>query len=418
MSVLNKLIDYFKFAYFNAGNLFITKIIGIGLNYLVLLLVLHHFGLYGNGELADFIAQSRGVMIVLIFGLDIVLVKRLNYKEKSTKQVLVTAIAFISNIIFYCLLILIINLIFNVDLVFLFGAVVLAIWRYISNFYRGKNNMILYGFFEFIVFQLSILVSILLSKSLEVSFIYSIVYVNSILVFIACIVTGIKYSSKIKGLNFSISFKNDLIATYKESFHFVLSTSIILISTAIIYKIIKANYSTELLGVYDTLLKFSQIIVLPLVATNGRVIVISSKYFFSKNMKAFQKYIVKITRMLAMASTVCALIAFVVLYIYVQKVNKEFDNYWLLFFFMALSQLINNWAGPAETVLQVTNNIKIFNKIIIIAVTYLIVSISISTQFYSIEVVAINTAIYMFIINFFSLRVIRKRLGINPYKLK
>ena len=415
---MNKLTDYFKFAYFNAGNLFIIKFLGIGLNYLVLLLVLHYFGLYGNGELADFIAQSRGVMILLVFGLDIVLVKRLNHAEKSTRQVLVTAIAFISNIFFYCFLILIIKPFFNVDLVFLLGAVVLAIWRYISNFYRGKNNMIFYGFFEFIIFQLSILASILINKSIGISFINSIVYVNGILVLLVCIVTGIKHSPKVKLVDFKSDFKSDLIATYKESFHFVLSTSIILISTAIIYKIIKANYSTELLGVYDTLLKFSQIIVLPLVATNGRVIVISSKYFFAKNMKAFQQYIVKITRMLAMASILCALLAFVVLYIYVKKFNKDFDNYWLLFFFMALSQLINNWAGPAETVLQVTNNIKVFNKIIIIAVTYLIVSIYVSTQFYSIEVVAINTVIYMFILNFFSLRVIRKRLGINPYEFK
>ncbi len=393
------------------------KFLGIGLNYLVLLLILHYFGLYGNGELADFIAEAKAVMILLIFGIDVVLVKKLNYQTNENSQIIATTIAFAINVLIAGIIYLIGQLIFDFKFTVFIGGVLLASWRYISNFFRGKNNMVVYGFFEFILFYFTILLSIFISKYYDLKLIETVISINIVFLFLMTIYLLSRYFYVIKKSIKIKTIRTHVKAVYLESYHFVLSTSIFLISTALVYKIIRLNYSTETLGAYDTILKFSQIIVLPLVATNGRVMVSTSKHFFANELDQLRAYIIKITKMLAITSTACAIVSAIAFFIFSYYFKTSIKEFWGLFLLLSLAQLINNWAGPAETVLQVTNNIKAFNKVAFIATLYLVISTYITTEYFDIEVVGINMIIYMFIFNFASLIILKKRLGINIYKI-
>lgn len=411
----DKFFEVLKFAIKNSGSLFVVKALGIAINYVVLLLVLHYFGFYGNGELAHFIAQTKGLMILLIFGLDIVLIKRLNVIDKNLIAIVDVGKALLVNFLLASVAFFAINLIVKIDYSFLVGGIILAIWRFCGHFYRGRNNMVAYGFFEFIVFHLSIFISIFISNYFGTPLIASIIYTN--IVFIALFFIYM-LPQNFKPLKESFSFNFKYIKNlYKESYHFVLSNSILIISTSVLYTIIKNYYSTEILGVYDSVLKFSLVIALPLIATNGRVMVLTSKYFNANAINDLKTYINKTTKMLAFISTICALGVIVVFFVYSEFINQSFKAHWLLFGFLIVAQLINNWAGPVGVVLQLTNNEKIYNLVTFATSIYLLLSTVLIANFLPIIYIAINYIIYMFLQNGISLLIVKKRLGINPYKI-
>lgn len=414
---MKSITNLIHFALKNSGSLFLVKAFGVGLNYVALLLVLHFFGFSGNGELANFIALSRGAMIVLIFGLDIVLVKRLNDVDRNNQSVILTATTLAINMVFFFLIIALLNLFFEISYFFYFGGIILAVWRYFSHFFRGKNNMYLYGVFEFVIMQMSILIAVLISESYGIQLVKAIIYINFVLIFLMILFFIIKYFDVVKSNIIVNNIKNQIFELYKEAYHFVISNSIVILSTSIIYVIINESYSQEVLGVYDAVLKFSQVIVLPLIATNGRVMVLVSKFFNAKQFSELKNYVLRTTKMLALMSSVFAVIVLITFFIYTKFFNLALNNYWTLFIFMVLAQLINNWAGPVGIVLQLTNNEKIFNKITFLASAYLIISTLMFSKYFSIEFIAINYMLYMFVQNFYSLKIIKNRLNINPYKI-
>ena len=410
-----KKIELIKFAVQNSGSLFIAKLLGVGLNYLVLILVLQFFGFELNGELSNFIVQSKGLMVFLLFGLDVVIVKRINQLDKTIESVLETTKTLFLNILIFIVLFNVVNVFYSLDYNYLYGGIILSIWRYISHYYRGKNNMLIYGLFEFIILQLSVLIALIINIFYPSNLIHLILLINVIGLLFVAIIFLKKYYKLINRSLFT--FKYNIINLYKESFHFVLSSSIVILSTSVIYLIIKSNYSEEILGIYDTILKFSQIVILPLIATNGRVMALTSKYFNSNNLQELKIYVGKVTKMLVYASTGCAAFVVVMYFVYSEYMKIELQEYWPLFLLMVLSQLINSWAGPVGIVLQLTNNEKKYNVITFLSSTYLVLSTIIVSFYLEIEYIAINYIVFMFIQNLFPLLIMKKRLNINPYKL-
>ena len=415
---MKQIINSLKFAINNSGSLFVVKAFGIFVNYIALLLVLYYFGFSTNGELANFIAQSKGIMIVLVLGLDIVLVKRLNTESRDLNSILLTGKALLINIILCLFVAVLVNLFYKISYSYFFGGILLAIWRYISHFYRGKNNMIIYGFFEFIIFQSTILIAVFVCEFYKYPLISLILIINAIFIAVAFFLFVFKYRNIILENKEKTKFLFvNIINLYKESFHFVLSGSIVILSTSITYFLITYYYDKNILGIYDTVLKFSQIVLLPLIATNGRVMTLTSKYFNANNFRELKNYILKTTKMLVVTSTISTMFVLGFFYIYSVNFNLELKSYWALFLLMILAQLINNWAGPVGVVLQVTNNEKVFNLITFLASLYLVISTIIVAVFFSIEYIALNYVVYMIFQNYFSLLIMKKKLNINLYKV-
>lgn len=411
----SKIIKALNFTLQNAGSLLIIKAFGIAINYVSLLLILSFFGAYGNGEVANFIAQSKGLMIFFVFGLDIVLVKKLNELKKDIHSIINIGKTLLLNFIIGIIVYFIVNQFLLISYNFLFGGIILALWRFISHFYRGKNHMIAYGFFEFVLFQTTVLISIFVSKYFYINFIQTILYIN--------IVFALIYLPYFF-INNKIIFKTNLFLSWKtlkkiyfESYHFLLSNSIIIISTSVLYYLIKTNYSTETLGFYDGILKFSLVIALPLIATNGRVMFMTSNLYNKNLLGDLKKYIGNITKMLAVMSSVAAVFVVIVFYLYSTYFNLEFMSYWLLFVLLVFAQLVNNWAGPVGIILQLTSNEKIYNLVTFFTSVYLILSTLIIANTLSINYVALNYLVYMLFQNITSLILVKKRLNINPYKL-
>lgn len=415
MGKKKQILNGLDFVYKNVGSLLIIKAAGIAINYMALLLILRFFGAYGNGEVANFVAQSKGLMIFFVFGLDIVLVKKLNALNKTVQSFVDLGKTLILNFIIGLLVFVIINQFTTLSYSFLVGGIMFALWRFTSHFYRGKNNMIAYGFFEFVLFQATVLISIFICEFFEQDFINSILSVNVIFAVLFFTFFFIK-NKKIFKSNFFIEFKN-LKKIYLEAYHFLLSNSIIIISTSILYYLIKTNYSTATLGFYDGILKFSLVIALPLIATNGRVMFMTSKFFNNNEINELRKYIAKITKMLAVMSTFTAVFVTIVFLVYSNYFNTDFKIYWVLFALLVCAQLVNNWSGPVGILLQLTNNEKTYNLLTLFTSLYLIVSTFIIAKTLSINFVAINYLIYMLLQNIGSLLIVKKKLNINPYRL-
>ncbi|NNK82468.1 MAG: hypothetical protein HKO92_05045 [Flavobacteriaceae bacterium] len=280
----------------------------------------------------------------------------------------------------------------------------------------------MYGFFEFVLLQLTVLIALLVNHFvLETNdLIQSIIFVNIIALLLIIIFFIKKIVQEILSINLFNLIKeiyNSIILVYKRAIHFVLTNSISIISTTILYTIIKSEYSLEALGIYDTILRFSQIVTLPLIATNGRVMTIAAKFYNQKNLKELKTYVVKITRMLMLVSSLVFAGVIVFYYLYSELYNNLLSDYWALFILLIIAQLINNWAGPVGVILQVTGNEKTFNKITLISAFYLITSTIILTKYFSITILGLNTLIYLLILNLQSLKVLKNRLNINPHSI-
>ncbi|WP_452221586.1 lipopolysaccharide biosynthesis protein [Lacinutrix salivirga] len=415
MSRKKKLFSGLNFAYKNVGSLLIVKASGIVINYIALLLILRFFGAYGNGEIANFVAQSKALMIFFVFGLDIILVKKLNDNNKSMQSFVDIGKTLLLNFVLGLLIFIVINQFASIGYSFLVGGILFALWRFTSHFYRGRNKMIAYGFFEFVLFQTTVLISIVLTQYFNFNFINSILYVNVVFAVVFFSYFFIKNNVIFKA-NLFLKVES-LKKIYLEAYHFLLSNSIIIISTSVLYYIIKTNYSTETLGFYDGVLKFSLVIALPLIATNGRVMYMTSKLFNNNAIDDLRKYIGKITKMLVIMSTFAALFVTIVFIIYSKYFNVDFQSYWVLFALLVCAQLVNNWSGPVGIVLQLTNNEKIYNALTLITSLYLVLSTLIIAKTLSINFVALNYLVYMLFQNVASLLIVKKKLGINPYKL-
>ena len=418
---LKALRSFLSSAYRNGGNLFIIKLIGLALNYGVLLLILYYYGFEGNGEYAVKLELARGLKVFVVFGLDYLIVKEVtalveDYTE-NTGQLLAV---FLFTNVFFVSIFLLLNIFFEIDINILYWTLFMAFWRFISHFFRGRDNMIAYGFFEFAIFQgiafLSILLSNFVFKTLPFE---SLINILNLSCLVFCFVVVFPKLVKTQNLRtfFSLMAKgfNNILVFYKRGLNFVLTNSSNILSVSILYIIIKDNYSSEVLGIYDTVLKFALIISLPLIAVSGRVMTLAATYFNHKKIHELRSYIGKVTRMLILGSSILTVGVCIFFWIYSSYFNIELKDYWMLFLILLTAQLVNNWTGPVGVVLQVSNNEKIFNRITIISAVYLIISTFIFAKFFDIYIIAVNMIVYLLMINLMSLYVQKKRLGIQPH---
>lgn len=408
-------------AYKNGGNLFLIKLLGLALNYGVLLLILYYYGFEGNGEYAVKLELARGLKVFVVFGLDYLIVKEVtalveDYTE-NTSQLLVV---FLFSNLFFISIYFIVNLFFEIDINILYWTIFMAFWRFISHFFRGRDEMIAYGLFEFTLFQAIALTSILLSNFVFENHPFeAIINILNLICLAICFITifpkmvnTLRTGELLKLI--STSFRN-ILTYYKRGLNFVLTNSTNILSVSILYIIIKDNYSSEVLGIYDTVLKFAMIISLPLIAVSGRVMTLAAKYFNHKKLHELKRYISKVTKMLILGSSVLTVGVCVFFWGYSTYFNIELKDYWGLFLILLGAQLVNNWTGPVGVVLQVSNNEKIFNRITIVSAAYLIISTFVFAKFFDIYIIAVNMIVYLLMINLMSLYIQKKRLGIQPH---
>lgn len=418
---MEKIKDLIKFGIKNSGSLFLLKLIGIALNYGVLLLILNFYQFEGNGEFAKFVALSRGIKVFVVFGLDYLIVKQVAINEGLNKEKeLSLFIVLFLNVALFVIIFLLINLFIELDILLLFGVVFLSFWRFIGHFFRGKDNMVVYGFFEFIIFQITVFLGIIVSNYIytDLGFIHSVIIVNAIA---SVIVLTIVLTNLLRSFSIS-SFKKvcmdslkSIHLIYKTAIHFVFTNSINIFATSILYVIIQNQYSNEILGIYDTVLRISQIVTLPLIATNGRVLTLAAKYFNNKMFGELQTYIKNNTKVLMVLSSIIFIGVIVFYYGFAEFYNQMLHDYWPLFMFLITAQLINNWAGPVGIVLQATGHEKDFNKITLISALYLLISTYLFTMHFSITIVGINMMLYLILLNSLALNVQYKKLKIKPF---
>ena len=408
-------------AYKHGGNLFLIKLLGLALNYGVLLLILYYYGFEGNGEYAVKLELARGLKVFVVFGLDYLIVKEVtalieDYTE-NTGQLLAV---FVYSNVFFITIFLLLSLFIELDSNILYWTLFMAFWRFISHFFRGRDNMIAYGFFEFAIFQGIAFLSILLSNFVFQTLPFeSLINILNLIGLIVCFVVvfpkmvSIENTREFFGLMKTSG--NNILRYYNRGLNFVLTNSSNILSVSILYIIIKDNYSSEVLGIYDTVLKFALIISLPLIAVSGRVMTLAAKYFNSDKIQELRTYLGKVTRMLILGSSVLTIGVCIFFWIYSSYFNFELKDYWGLFLILLAAQLVNNWTGPVGVVLQVSNNEKIFNRITIVSALYLIISTFIFAKFFDIYIIAVNMIVYLLMINLMSLYVQKKRLGIQPH---
>ncbi|MBL85415.1 MAG: hypothetical protein CMO82_02010 [Winogradskyella sp.] len=416
----NKIKEFIQFSIKNSGTLFILKLLGLGLNYFILLLILHFYDFKGNGEYAVVLELARGLKVFVVFGLDYLLVKELtsiNTQNRGLESLLGTFL--VNNFLFF-LLFSFCHLIFDLDMNIFYWTIFMSVWRFTGHYYRGKDSMVLYGFFEFVIFQLIALTSIICSNFIFNGFNFETI-INILSLLVIVFLAAFKLPKILSQINKSvietikITFLN-LYSVYKKGFHFVLTNSTNILSISILYVIIKENYSSEVLGVYDTVLKFAMIVSLPLIAASGRVMTLSAQYFNNDKMNELRSYIHNITRMLIIVSTLAAIGVSIFFIVYSFYFNITLKDYWLLFAVLVAGQLVNNWTGPVGIVLQVTNNEKIFNRITMLFGAYLVFSTFILAKFFDIYIIAINMLLYLSCVNYFALRVQKRKLDIRPHK--
>ncbi|MDA0177914.1 MULTISPECIES: lipopolysaccharide biosynthesis protein [Mesoflavibacter] len=410
-----------NFALKNSGSLFLLKLIGIALNYVVLIFILEVYYFEGNGEFAKFVALSRGIKVFVVFGLDYLIVKQVaSNLTLDNNQDFKLFVAFFINTVLFAFGFLVVNQFLELNSVLLGGVIVLAFWRFIGHYFRGQNNMVIYGFFEFVVFQVTVLLSLLICNFLNknLDFLTVIVGINIVFSFLVSIYVVKRFFKTINRkevINILIQTFKTIITIYKKSIHFVFTNSINIFSVTIMYVIIESQYTTEVLGIYDTILKMSLVVTLPLIATNGRVLTVAAKYYNNNQITDLTKYLKTNTKVLFISSTAIFLGLILFFYLFAEFYKPELHNYWWLFLSLIFAQLVNNYAGPVGIVLQATGHEKDFNKITLITALYLTISTYIFTNYFSITVVGVNTIIYLVLLNSLALKVQLKKLKINPF---
>lgn len=240
-------------------------------------------------------------------------------------------------------------------------------------------------------------------------------YVECFYIITVCFLCVISTIKVFKEVDFSFfNFKGfDFISKLNTSKYFLLSSISFFIIGWIDVFFIKYFYNNETLGYYTVLLKITTGSSFILTSFNAILAPKIVEMWKKNDLDEIQKQVSSVTKVLSITSIVIFLILILFSSSILNFYGPGFHNLKTVFFVLLISQLINSFSGPTGIILQMTENYKIFHRILLISIILNITLNVFLIHTYGIFGLAVASAITMLFRNFISILVIKKRIGIK-----
>lgn len=376
------------------------KVLGALSSYVLSFLIAKKFGAEGNGVFALFMTYTVILSTFFYLGLDFFLVKQISIlmKQKNYLEIKKLYNKILHNYIFPVLVILIIIGILlywyldkTIVLMVCCGVILNVFIDINSAVFRGMKMAEWYSFFiQFSKHFTAVVLFVLL--------IFNGLLESIILVYLASLTINgiISFFVLVKSIN-SLP-KTELLVTKKDysiisilktSKEFFITSIIIITMAWIDFILIDIFLDQKTAGVYSVALKLSTLVSFGFTAFNAflapRISEIYSEGSFKKLQKILSQNFVMTFPML--------LVPFLGILFFNEQLlsffGSEFKSGWIILLFLAGGQFINSGFGPVSLLLQMTNNQKIFQNILIFTLIFKVACSLIFVKIWEAEGVAL-----------------------------
>ena len=407
------------------------KLLGIASSYIFILLITKNFGAEGWGKYSLTMSFIIFWMLLGKIGFDLALLKYTSSNEAKndrhlTKQIYVKGISFCLGL---CIFLTLILMIFSKDIaVLLFQKEYMSDFIFYSSFLiicqigyiihseglRGLKKYNAYQFIQFIGAQLfgSILLFLYPYFTEKNDLLpLKILVISSFIVFLISTYLWLKEILFIKSKNlFSFPLKQIIRVSFPMFISNAMFVTLNWIDTLLlgIYQVDEAE-----IGVYNISLKVAAIINLPLLAVSGIVASSISEQHTLGNTQQLQK-IIKDSSLLIFSATLAIYIAFLIYpTFFLGFFGQNFTKGTEVLLIVSSGFLVSSFSGCTDIILQMTNNEKLFQNIIIGATLLNVLLNLILIPYWGIKGSAIASMCSICFWNILSVYYIKKRLGVN-----
>lgn len=414
-----------------SASAFLLKILSMIIGYVTMLYLTNNYGAkqYGIYSLALTVLSIS--IIIPRFGLDTSLVKIIGeLKINSTKEQIIKAL--IKSIKISSAIGLLLSLIyfffsndialyifnkpnFNEELILISYIIVPATLIFlIASYFQAFKNIVNYILINTtllnVIFLLLLLLLELLNKKLNLFKIYSYsiwltFIIGTILLFFNA--RKLKLSREGKGLNINYNFKKII----NTSFPMMLSSSFALLINWLDVIMLGIFTLEKSVGIYAASQRLAAISGIALFAINA---ISTPKFveFYTKNdIKGLENIVVKSTKLI-FYTTVPILLLFLFFPKTILSINgSEFTSGYLALIFLCLGKFVNSVSGSVGYILQMTNNQKTFQNVLMIATILNVVLNLILIPKYDFNGAAFASFITISFWNIVLVIIIKRRLG-------
>lgn len=363
---------------------FLIKISGMALGYISLLIITNIYGAHAFGTLTLAITLMSIFLVIPKFGLDTSLVRIIGelYTLKKMSEIIgVIKISFLfvafltaifSIILYYSAPIIANSLLEKPNMAIYFQIIAFAmipnvLLIIISAVLRGMKLSSLYMFIHTALNQSIFLLFLLLNHLFNVTENLVLIYVISF-VFSLCFGTFV-FSGKIKNLNIKkmTIYEYDLFKIIKISSPMLLATSFALIMQWTDIIMLGIFESETEVGIYSSAQRIAGLTSLTLVAINAIAAPKFIEFYAKKDFKGLEKIAKQSTKIIFLTSAPLLLIFIFFSDLIMSFLGNEFIIGATVLIILSFGQFINSISGSVGYIMQMTDNQKIFQNVIIVA---------------------------------------------------
>ena len=417
----------------------VLKVIGMFFGYVIMLFITKYYGAEEWGIYSLCITVLSVALLLPRFGFDSSLVRiiaELNVENKQSsiygvliKSIIISVALSLGVIVIVTLFsdILVSKVIKQQEMIYYFkiiniAVIPMALLTIISAVFQALKKTTLYMLFQTTLINVVFFIFLLLYKSLEINLRTFNLYVISVVV-----VLLISFLFLYKTLK---SFKKNPTehkerGTYsytkicKVSFPMMMSSSFaLLMGWSDIFMLSYYKTATDI-GVYNSTLKLAALSSITLMAVNAIATPKFVEFYTSKNILGLEEIVKKSTKMIFLTSLPILLILIVFSKPILGFFGDEFRLGYLALIYLCISRFVNAISGSVGYIMQMTDQQKVFQNILIIAFVINLVLNYLLIPKYSYEGAAIASSLSMIFWNIALVIIIKAKLGFwtfyNPF---
>lgn len=396
---------------------FLIKAIAIGLNYFFVLLITRLFGVDSWGVMAICLSIINILSVFGRMGIDTSVLKFASSLKKGEGAFISIYFKGLKLILIFGCIVTLGTYLFS-DLIAVsifkkehigkyikvasFGILPYSVLFLNAQMYRAEQRTKEYFLVvDVLKFLIPIILTTVLYFFLKLSFDIVAIYSFVIALYISMIISSYTFFKKwlkIKSISTLSTLSNSKILN--TALPLFLGSSALLIMGWMDTLMIGYFHSDEETGMYNILVKISQVPTIVLIAVNGILAPKISNYFNNGQIQEFRKIVYSSSKFILIGSTPC----FLILIIFYQDIINLFNlskfNTDSVFFILLLGQFINVFSGSVALILQMIGEQKFFSRILLASLLLNIFLNLILIEFYGVLGASIATTICLMVWNF------------------
>ena len=404
----------------------IIKVFGALANYTLSYLIAKKFGAEGNGVFALFMTYTIILSTFFYLGLDMFLVKEVSILMKESRFTDVKHLyrkiikSYLIPVSFFLVIVGYFLFLYYEQPLIIFVSIGLVFNVFIdvnSAMFRGMKKSELYSFFmqfsKYFITVVFFLLPILNDTKEEMLLIYLIsLLINALISFFVLQ----KNFNKIVSKNLATSLKKyALIEIFKTSKEFFFSSILIITLLWIDFILIDVFLEEEEAGIYSVALKLANLVTFGYTAFNAFLAPRISEVYSEGKIDKLQGIITQNFILVFPMLIVPLLIIVFANQFLLNFFGSEFESGWVVLLLLAFAQFVNGIFGPVSLLLQMTNNQKIFQNILIVTFVVKLVCAFIFVDLWRINGIALASFIALCLWTILGSYYVYKKVGIYSW---